>query len=160
MNYKSRAFVLVLLPILISASVVFLIGWYYNSSEIRATVTTMEKEEDIVVVVTEPKAILEKFGVKIERNPSEATLSELGVSSWPKYSSEPKKMPWSFKRKEKMYILEGKVRVSVDDGLDDGSSCFEIGAGNLIEFPKGMSITWHMIEPLKKHYHLEEEDDY
>jgi len=32
--------------------------------------------------MAEPK-VEEKLGVKIERNPSEARLSELGVRSWP-----------------------------------------------------------------------------
>lgn len=29
----------------------------------------------------------EKLGVRIERNPSESRLSELGIRSWPKYDT-------------------------------------------------------------------------
>ena len=32
---------------------------------------------------------------------------------------------------------------------------FEIGADDLVEFPKGMKITWHVIEAVKKHYNLD-----
>lgn len=49
-----------------------------------------------------------------------------------------------------MYILEGKVKVTVDGSV--GS--FEIGGGDLAVFPKGMNITWEVIEAVKKHYSL------
>lgn len=50
-----------------------------------------------------------------------------------------------------MYLLEGKVKVYCDghDGF------FEIGAGDLVEFPKGMKVTWDVIEAVNKHYTLE-----
>ena len=35
---------------------------------------------------TSPK-VEEKLGVRIERNPSESRLSELGIRSWPKYDT-------------------------------------------------------------------------
>lgn len=49
-----------------------------------------------------------------------------------------------------MYILEGKVKVTVDGSV--GS--FEIGGGDLVVFPKGMNITWEVVEAVKKHYSL------
>jgi uncharacterized cupin superfamily protein len=52
-----------------------------------------------------------------------------------------------------MYILEGKVKVSVEGAI--GS--FEIGGGDLVVFPKGMNITWDVTEPVKKHYSLKKE---
>ncbi|XP_047325187.1 uncharacterized protein LOC124928977 [Impatiens glandulifera] len=102
--------------------------------------------------LTDMKAILEKVGVKFERNPSEARLLELGVSSWPIYEAEAgEKIPVCFEMNEIMYFLEGKVTITCE-GLD-GS--FEIVAGNLIEFLKGMNITWHVTEAVKKRYHNE-----
>lgn len=93
----------------------------------------------------------EIFGVKIERNPSQFKLDQLGVASWPTWTGTPSQIPWAFAAKETMYLLQGKVKVYCD-GHDD---FFEIGAGDLVEFPKGMKITWHVIETVKKHYSLD-----
>lgn len=60
------------------------------------------------------------------------------------------KIPWSFEAEETMYLLEGKVKVTVEGS--EGS--FEIGAGDLVVFPKGMNITWEVIQAVKKHYSL------
>ncbi|KAL3513266.1 hypothetical protein ACH5RR_025983 [Cinchona calisaya] len=95
--------------------------------------------------------VMEIFGVKIERNPPQSKLDQLGVTSWPTWTGSPSQMPWTFSAKETMYLLEGKVKVYCD-GHD---KFFEIGSGDLVEFPKGMKITWHVIEAVKKHYNLE-----
>ncbi|KAG2384924.1 hypothetical protein LR48_Vigan10g054900 [Vigna angularis] len=92
----------------------------------------------------------EVFGVKIEKNPPQSKLTELGVSTWNKWEGGPTKIPWYFKEEETMYLLEGKVRVTVEGSV--GS--FEIGGGDLVVFPKGMNITWEVIEAVKKHYSL------
>ncbi|XP_031286750.1 uncharacterized protein LOC116145430 [Pistacia vera] len=94
----------------------------------------------------------EIFGVKIEKNPPQSKLDELDVSSWPKWECPPSKFPWTFKATETMYLLEGKVQVYVEG--HEGS--FEIGAGDLVIFPKGMNITWDVLEAVNKHYSLEE----
>ncbi|KAF7813321.1 RmlC-like jelly roll fold [Senna tora] len=72
-----------------------------------------------------------------------------------RWEGGPSKIPWSFKSAETMYLLKGKVKVTVDGHGDDGS--FEIGGGDLVVFPKGMDITWEVIEAVKKHYNLEKE---
>ncbi|WCJ29019.1 RmlC-like cupins superfamily protein [Euphorbia peplus] len=94
----------------------------------------------------------EIYGVKIEKNPPQSKLHHLAISSWPKWSCEPSKFPWTFKTQETMYLLEGKVIVNVE-GHEES---FEIGAGDLVVFPKGMNITWDVLESVSKHYHLEE----
>lgn len=68
-----------------------------------------------------------------------------------RWEGSPSKFPWEFKATETMYLLEGKVKVNVDghDGL------FEIGAGDLVVFPKEMKVTWDITEAVKKHYSLE-----
>ncbi|XP_004300343.1 PREDICTED: uncharacterized protein LOC101315241 [Fragaria vesca subsp. vesca] len=91
------------------------------------------------------------FGVKVEKNPTQSQLTELGVTTWPKWECGPSKFPWSFTATETMYLLKGKVNVEVDG--HEGS--FEIGAGDLVVFPKGMKVTWDVIEGVNKHYSLE-----
>ncbi|KAE8022202.1 hypothetical protein FH972_008026 [Carpinus fangiana] len=92
----------------------------------------------------------EKLGIKIERNPPESKLTQLGVRKWPKWSCPPSKFPWTFDTKEACYLLEGKVKVTPDGS----SEAVEIGAGDLVEFPKGMSCTWDVSVGVDKHYNL------
>ncbi|XP_015965903.1 uncharacterized protein LOC107489667 [Arachis duranensis] len=92
----------------------------------------------------------EIFGVKIEKNPPQSKLTELGVTTWKTWEGGPMKIPWSFETEETMYLLKGKVKVIVEGS---GGS-FEIGGGDLVVFPKGMNITWEVIEAVKKHYSL------
>ncbi|KAF7001948.1 hypothetical protein CFC21_017500 [Triticum aestivum] len=93
----------------------------------------------------------EKLGVRVERNPAESRLSELGVRQWPKWGCEKSKFPWTYSAKETCYLLQGKVKV-----YPDGEEGFvEIAAGDLVVFPKGMSCTWDVAEAVDKHYKFE-----
>ncbi|KAK6782066.1 hypothetical protein RDI58_019862 [Solanum bulbocastanum] len=63
----------------------------------------------------------------------------------------PSKFPWTYSAKETCYLLKGRVKV-----YPDGSNqAVEIGAGDLVEFPKGMSCTWDVSEEVDKHYKFE-----
>ncbi|XXG60641.1 hypothetical protein AAC387_Pa04g2496 [Persea americana] len=93
----------------------------------------------------------EKMGIKIEKNPPESKLSELGIRKWPKWGCPPSKFPWTYTAKETCYLLEGKVKV-YPDGHNDS---VEFGAGDLVEFPKGMKCTWDVSEAVDKHYNFE-----
>ncbi|KAK6937910.1 (S)-ureidoglycine aminohydrolase, cupin domain [Dillenia turbinata] len=104
--------------------------------------------------IPKPPMETEIFGVKIHKNPPQSKLNQFGVSTWKTYEGQPSKFPWLFDATETMYILEGKVKVTVEG--HEGS--FEIGGGDLVVFPKGMKVTWDIIEPVKKHYHLEKEN--
>ncbi|CAM6019648.1 unnamed protein product [Sphagnum balticum] len=91
----------------------------------------------------------EKLGVKIERNPSESRLSELGIRSWPKWGCAVSKFPWTYDGQETCYLLKGKVKVYPEGSSSD---FVEFGAGDLVIFPKGMSCTWDVSSPVDKHY--------
>ncbi|KZV33104.1 hypothetical protein F511_03370 [Dorcoceras hygrometricum] len=93
----------------------------------------------------------EKSGIKIVRNPTDSKLSDLGVRSWPKWGCPPSKFPWTYSSTETCYLLKGKVKV-YPDGSDEA---VEIGAGDLVVFPKGMSCTWDVSETVDKHYQFE-----
>lgn len=94
----------------------------------------------------------EKLGIKVERNPPESRLSELGVRQWPKWGCEKSKFPWTYSAKETCYLLQGKVKVYPEG---HGEEFVEIGAGDLVVFPKGMSCTWDVAEAVDKHYNFE-----
>lgn len=94
----------------------------------------------------------EKLGIKIENNPAESKLSQLGVRSWPKWGCPPSKFPWTYDAKETCYLLKGKVKVYLDG---HNNEFVEFGAGDLVVFPKGMSCTWEVAETVDKHYNFE-----
>jgi len=85
--------------------------------------------------------------IKIERNPSEDRLKELGVSNWPIWTKEASEFPWTYDAQETCYFLEGDVVVT-----PDGGKPVEMGKGDLVTFPAGMSCTWKISKDVKKHY--------
>lgn len=85
--------------------------------------------------------------ITVEHSPSDARLQELGVSSWPTWSKEVSKFPWSYGEQEIAYVLEGEIVVT-----PDGGEPVSFGAGDLVTFPSGMSCTWEVKKPLRKHY--------
>jgi uncharacterized cupin superfamily protein len=85
--------------------------------------------------------------ILIESNPDEERLQELGVRTWPTWSKEVSEFPWSYDEQETCYVLEGQVQVT-----PDGGEPVEIGAGDLVTFPEGLSCTWKVTSPIRKHY--------
>eukprot|EP00262_Sarcandra_glabra_P009583 TRINITY_DN2400_c0_g1_i1.p1 TRINITY_DN2400_c0_g1~~TRINITY_DN2400_c0_g1_i1.p1 ORF type:complete len:148 (-),score=30.50 TRINITY_DN2400_c0_g1_i1:128-571(-) len=94
----------------------------------------------------------EKLGIKIETNPPESKLTELGVRKWPKWGCPPSKFPWTYDAKETCYVLEGKVKVYPDGHQNE---FVEFGAGDMVVFPKGMKCTWEVSQAVDKHYNFE-----
>jgi uncharacterized protein len=86
-------------------------------------------------------------GIKVEHEPSEARLSELGVREWPLWSKEVSDFPWSYDAEETCYFLEGEVVVT-----PEGGKPVQIGKGDLVTFPTGMECTWQIKKPVRKHY--------
>ncbi|MHC4945424.1 MAG: cupin domain-containing protein [Planctomycetota bacterium] len=88
--------------------------------------------------------------IKIERNPDEDKLNTLGVRGWPIWTKEISEFPWSYDAEETCYFLEGDVKVT-----PEGGDSVEVGKGDLVTFPKGMSCTWKVRKDVKKHYRFE-----
>ncbi|MDO9529337.1 MAG: cupin domain-containing protein [Syntrophales bacterium] len=85
--------------------------------------------------------------ITVEHNPSEERLKELGVLGWPVWTKEASEFPWSYDSQETCYFLEGDVVVT-----PDGGEPVEMGKGDLVTFPVGMSCTWNIRKDVKKHY--------
>ena len=88
--------------------------------------------------------------IKVERNPSDNRLEQLGVTSWPIWSKEISEFPWQYDAQETCYFLEGEVVVT-----PDGGEAVEMKEGDLVIFPKGMSCIWKISKNVKKHYNFE-----
>ena len=85
--------------------------------------------------------------IKIEHNPTQERLDELEAESWPIWTKEVSEFPWTYDTQEVCFFLEGDVVVTPDEGKP-----IEMGKGDLVTFPKGMSCTWEIRKAVRKHY--------
>lgn len=85
--------------------------------------------------------------IKVEHAPTPAQLEDLGVHHWPVWTKEVSRFQWSYDEPETCYFLAGDVIVTTDEGEE-----VRIGAGDLVTFPVGLSCTWEVRAPVRKHY--------
>jgi uncharacterized protein len=85
--------------------------------------------------------------IHIEHNPDAERLQSLGVSSWGIWTKEVSTFPWTYDEREVCYLLEGEVTVT-----PAGGTPVRIAKGDLVTFPAGMSCTWEICQPVRKHY--------
>jgi hypothetical protein len=90
---------------------------------------------------------LEKMQIQIEHQPSEEKLKKLEIFSWPIWTKEVSEFTWTYDLSEACYFLEGDVVVTPDRGIP-----VEMGKGDFVRFPAGMSCTWKIRKAVKKHY--------
>ncbi|OGW80440.1 MAG: cupin [Omnitrophica bacterium RIFCSPLOWO2_12_FULL_44_17] len=83
--------------------------------------------------------------IKVEK-PSKEKLDQLKIANWPIWTKEASTFDWFYDDREICYFLEGKGTVKTDQG----EASFQ--KGDLVTFPKGLSCTWHITEPVRKHY--------
>ena len=88
------------------------------------------------------------MNVTVER-PTQESLKERGVFSWPIWEKEVSKFEWHYDETEQCYFLKGKVVVETKDGNN-----VAIESGDFVTFPKGLSCVWHVKEPVRKHYNF------
>jgi len=87
--------------------------------------------------------------ISVEHNASPAKLEVMGVYEWPIWSKEISEFPWTYDKKETCYILDGEVTV-----IPKGGEPVEIGAGDLVIFPKGLQCEWRIHKAVNKHYNF------
>ncbi|MEH2077281.1 cupin domain-containing protein [Nostoc sp.] len=88
--------------------------------------------------------------IKIEHQPRQERLNELGVYKWEIWEKEVSKFPWTYDSQETCYFLEGNVVVT-----PDGGQPVQMGKGDLVIFPSGMSCIWEITSDVKKHYYFD-----
>ena len=77
---------------------------------------------------------------------SESDLATRGVFAWPIWTKDASCFDWTYDRQEQCYFLEGKGTV------ETASETVTFRAGDFVTFPKGLSCTWTVLEPVRKHY--------
>ena len=86
-------------------------------------------------------------GITVTSNPDPAQLQSLGVTSWPTWGCGVSTFPWSYEEQETCLLLEGDVSVK-----PEGGEPVRFGAGDLVVFAAGLSCTWDVHAPVRKHY--------
>jgi uncharacterized protein len=85
--------------------------------------------------------------IVVDHQPPSDQLERLGVSRWPIWTKEVSTFPWTYDEQETCYLLEGRVTVT-----PEGGEPVTVAAGDLVTFPAGMTCTWEVTEPVRKHY--------
>lgn len=85
--------------------------------------------------------------ITVTRNPGSDQLEQLGVPAWPIWSCGVSCFPWTYDEQETCLLLEGDVTVT-----PDGGEPVRFGAGDLVVFEVGLSCTWDVHAPVRKHY--------
>ena len=88
--------------------------------------------------------------IKIEHQLRLEYLNELGVLKWEIWNKEVSKFPWTYDSQETCYFLEGDVLATPNCG-----EAVQMGKGNLVIFPAGISCRWEITKDVKKHYYFE-----
>ncbi|MGA1840080.1 MAG: cupin domain-containing protein [bacterium] len=88
--------------------------------------------------------------MKIEvKRANKEEMEKKGVTSWPIWEKEISKFDWYYDSTEECYLLQGSVEVVTEEGEK-----VKFGKGDFVTFPKGLSCTWDIKEPVKKHYNF------
>ncbi len=83
----------------------------------------------------------------------EGIVSKLNAKSWPTWESPVSEFDWHYDEQETCYFIKGKVKVEYEGGE------VEIKEGDIAVFPKGLSVKWKVLEPVKKHYSFQKHDN-
>lgn len=86
--------------------------------------------------------------VKIEKL-TEQEIAKREIRSWPTWEKEVSEFPWTYDSLEECLVIEGEVTVTPDAGTP-----VTIKAGDFATFPRGMSCTWEVTRPIRKHFNF------
>jgi len=80
----------------------------------------------------------------IVRKPTEAEITDFYKK--PTWGCEVSEFDWYYDDREQCILTEGEVTVEYN-----GTSV-TFGAGDFVEFPRGLSCVWKVTKPVQKHY--------
>jgi uncharacterized cupin superfamily protein len=65
------------------------------------------------------------------------------------FEAQPSRFRYAFETDETIHIIEGQVRIELDDG-----ACVTLGPGGIASFPRGARATWEITQPLREFFVL------
>ncbi len=80
---------------------------------------------------------------------SASVIIQYGIKNWPIWECEPSIFNKNYYEKEICLIIEGEAKI-----LTLGGDNYLIKAGDLVEFPEGLSCQWEITKSIKKHFRL------
>ena len=69
------------------------------------------------------------------------------MHEWPVWTCGVSRFPWTYTERETCLLLEGDVTVTSESG-----DAVRFGGGDLVVFAEGLSCTWEVHQPVRKHY--------
>lgn len=87
--------------------------------------------------------------ILVERSPSPMKLDVMHVEDWETWEKDVSKFPWSYDQTETCYIIAGEAVITPDDGEP-----VTIQEGDLVTFLAGLTCTWEIQKPIRKHYKI------
>ena len=79
--------------------------------------------------------------------PGSGSAAEPGCDELPTWGCGVSTFPWTYDEQETCFLLEGDVTVT-----PDGGEPVRFGVGDLVVFDQGLSCTWDVHAPVRKHY--------
>lgn len=95
--------------------------------------------------MSKPTTAPDVAGIQIEKA-TPARLQALGATAWPTWEKEVSTFDWTYDEPEVCWFLQGDVTVQTAAGE------VRFGQGDIVRFPAGLSCTWVVHQPVKKHY--------
>mmetsp|Transcript_16559 Transcript_16559/g.33883 ORF Transcript_16559/g.33883 Transcript_16559/m.33883 type:complete len:160 (+) Transcript_16559:198-677(+) len=87
-------------------------------------------------------------GMKKVPRANNTIVDQLGCRSWGTWGCEVSVFPWTYDDDEICWVLQGDVIVTCKATGDT----MRVQAGDVAFFPKGMSCTWNVSSPIRKHF--------
>jgi uncharacterized cupin superfamily protein len=82
------------------------------------------------------------------RKIEESEITAKGIRNWPVWEKEVSRFPATYEQEEWCYFLEGEVVIETDSGN------YTIQPGDFVVFRNGLSCTWDIRKPVRKHYNF------
>ncbi len=86
----------------------------------------------------------------VVRKLSDEEKQSLNIFNWPIWTKEISIFDWEYDSQEECYILEGEVEILTSD-----EKKISFGAEDFVTFPIGLSCTWIVKQPVRKHYRFQ-----
>lgn len=90
--------------------------------------------------------------VSVQRRISRPILDTFAASRWAQSTLRPGRYPFTFSTSERLYLLQGRVTVTINTNPAERRSV-EAESGDLLAISRGTSCVWTVHQPITYAYH-------